>query len=79
MIIPVAEKFGNYAKEVFNELLAAEIRVKLDLSEDRMNAKIRIAQNEKIPYMLIVGEKEEESKKKGGLVISQSLSSPRTL
>ena len=62
MIIPVASAFDEYAKEAKGELKKAGIRVEADLSDQRMNAKIRNAQNEKIPYMFIVGEKEMESK-----------------
>ena len=42
-------------------MTAAGLRVDADLSDNRMNAKIRNTQNEKIPYMLIVGEKEKDS------------------
>ena len=58
-VIPVAAAFDDYAKKVAAELKAAGIRVETDLSDSRMNAKIRNAQNQKIPYMLIIGEKEE--------------------
>lgn len=61
-VIPVSEKFSDYAKEVEKALRAAEIIVETDLSDDRMNAKIRNAQNQKIPYMLVVGEKEMNEK-----------------
>ncbi len=58
-VIPVAPAFDDYAKKVAADLKAAGLRVETDLSDSRMNAKIRNAQNEKIPYMLILGEKEE--------------------
>lgn len=58
-VIPVAAPFDEYAKKVSAQLKAAGLRVDTDLSDDRMNAKIRNAQNQKIPYMLILGEKEE--------------------
>jgi len=58
-IIPVAAEFFVYADKVKKLLLEKGIRVHADLSNNRLNAKIRNAQNEKIPYMLIVGEKEE--------------------
>ncbi|HDQ14072.1 MAG TPA: threonine--tRNA ligase [Sediminispirochaeta sp.] len=61
-IIPVAEAFNDYARELKAQLLAAGLRAEVDVSEARMNAKIREAQQEKIPYMLIVGEKERESR-----------------
>ncbi|MFP4179128.1 MAG: threonine--tRNA ligase [Spirochaetaceae bacterium] len=60
-LIPVAPPFNDYAQKVKERLAAEGFRVDADLSEHRMNAKIRNAQNEKIPYMLVVGEKEENS------------------
>jgi len=65
-VIPVGEKYNDYAKEVEKALRQAEILVKGDYSTDRMNLKIRKAQEEKIPYMFVVGEKEKES---GGVSI----------
>jgi threonyl-tRNA synthetase len=61
VVIPVAPTFNDYAEDVARSLQAEEFRVRVDLSEHRMNAKIRNAQNEKIPYMLIVGEKERSA------------------
>lgn len=58
-VIPVAAEFFGYADKVKKLLLEKGIRVHADLSNNRLNAKIRNAQNEKIPYMLVVGEKEE--------------------
>ena len=58
MLIPVAEVANDYAAELEKKLKMDGIRVKSDLSNDRMNAKIRKAQQLKIPYMLILGEKE---------------------
>ncbi len=60
VVVPVAPPFDGYAKKVAGELAAAGLRGKADLSDDRMNAKIRNAQNAKIPYILVVGQKEEE-------------------
>ena len=60
-VIPVAPAFNDYAAEVSAELSKQGYRVEAELSNDRMNAKIRNAQNEKIPYMLIVGEQEAEN------------------
>lgn len=59
-VIPVADKFDEYAKKVESELKKNDIRVSSDLRNDRMNAKIRDAQTHKIPYTLVVGEKEEK-------------------
>ncbi|MCD6123148.1 MAG: threonine--tRNA ligase [Spirochaetales bacterium] len=57
-VIPVGAEFFDYADMLKKTLLEKGIRVNADLSSNRLNAKIRNAQNEKIPYMLIVGEKE---------------------
>ena len=61
-IIPVAEAHETYAAEVKKTLEAAGLRVEIQGSEDRLGNRIRKAQNEKIPYMLVVGEKEIQSK-----------------
>lgn len=58
VVIPVAPTVEGYAQEIQELLRAAGIRSKINLGNDRMNAKIRAAQLEKIPYMLVVGEKE---------------------
>ena len=57
-VIPVAPAFDDYAKKLVAELKARGLRARADLSDSRMNAKIRDAQNQKIPYMLVVGQKE---------------------
>jgi threonyl-tRNA synthetase len=57
-VIPVAEAFNDYCASVASELEGAGLRVFFDDGNDRMNAKIRNAQNEKIPYMLVAGEKD---------------------
>ena len=57
-VIPVGGDFSDYAKKVAAELKASGIRARAVLSEERMNAKIRDAQNQKTPYMLVVGQKE---------------------
>ncbi len=61
-IIPVADAFVPYAKEVEEFLRQAGFRVTLDNSTDRLNAKIRKGEKEKIPCQLILGEKEAEAK-----------------
>ncbi len=60
-VIPVAESANDYACELERKLRQDGFRAKSDLSNDRMNAKIRKAQQLKIPYMLIVGDKEKEN------------------
>jgi threonyl-tRNA synthetase len=61
-VIPVAPAFADYAAEVASEFVKRDIRAKAMLSDERMNAKIRDAQNQKIPYMLVVGQKERDEK-----------------
>ncbi len=60
--IPVAPAFNAYASQVAEALKREGIRVEADLSDARMNAKIRTAQTQKIPYMVVVGAKEAEGK-----------------
>ena len=61
-VIPIADRHVEYAREVAAELKAAGIRVTVDDSSERMNKKIREAQLQKTPYMLVVGDKEAEAK-----------------
>jgi threonyl-tRNA synthetase len=58
MIIPIADRHKEYAQKVLQALKAAGIRAEVDQRGERMNAKIRDAQLQKIPYMLVVGDKE---------------------
>ena len=60
-IIPITDKQLDYAKEVYNKLLNEDIRVELDSRPEKMGYKIREAQVQKIPYMLIIGDKEIEA------------------
>jgi threonyl-tRNA synthetase len=57
--IPVTPAFVAYGEEVVKALRARGVRADLDKGDDRMNAKIRNAQNQKVPFMLILGEKEQ--------------------
>jgi threonyl-tRNA synthetase len=57
--IPVAEAFADYLSGVVKEFKAAGIRIDLDASDDRMQKKIRNAQMQKVPYMLIAGEEDQ--------------------
>jgi threonyl-tRNA synthetase len=61
--IPVAEAFADYLSGVVKEFKAAGIRVDLDASDDRMQKKIRNAQMQKVPYMLIAGEEDQQAGK----------------
>lgn len=63
MIIPIGEKHIQYAEEVKKELSAKEIRVEIDKSDERMQKKIKNASENKVPLMLIVGDKEMKSEK----------------
>ena len=58
IVLPLSEKFVDYAKSVEKKLKVAGIRVKTDGSNEKLGAKIREAQLQKIPFMLVVGEKE---------------------
>lgn len=58
VLIPIADRHLPYAHQVAEQLKAAGLRVEVDERSERMNAKIRDAQNQKIPYMLVVGDKE---------------------
>ena len=60
MVIPIADRHLSYAHEVGDQLKVAGLRVEVDDRGERMNAKIRDAQKQKIPYMLVVGDKEME-------------------
>lgn len=59
-IIPVSEKSMEYASSVTEKLKAGDIRVEVDDRNERMQAKIRDAEKEKVPYMLVVGPKESQ-------------------
>lgn len=62
VIIPISEeKFGDYALEVKNKLIEAGIRVEIDMSAESLAKRIREAQKQKVPYMLVVGEKEKDA------------------
>jgi threonyl-tRNA synthetase len=61
MIIPIADRHVEYARQVEKRLTAEGMRVKVDDGTERMQNKIRKAQGMKIPYMLVVGDKEREA------------------
>ena len=61
MGIPVAEAFNDHLVKAINAMKAAGIRADIDLSDDRMQKKVRNAQMQKIPYMLIAGEEDVSS------------------
>ena len=61
IVIPIADRHLDYAHEVLDSLRAAGLRAEVDARGERMNAKIRDAQLQKIPYMLVVGDREAEA------------------
>lgn len=61
IILPVSERFADYCDEVKNTLLNSGLRIDLDNRNEKIGYKIREAQLEKIPYMLVIGEKEKEA------------------
>ncbi len=61
-ILPISEKTMEYSESVYNDLLKKGIRVELNRDADSLGKKIRNAEASKVPYMLIVGEKEAEAK-----------------
>ena len=61
IVIPVSDKFLTYADEVYLKLSAAGLRTEINRKDDRLGYKIREASLQKIPYALVVGEKEVES------------------
>jgi threonyl-tRNA synthetase len=60
-VLSISEKTADYAREVYERLLREDLRVELDVRDDKIGAKIRDAQLEKVPYMLVTGAKEAES------------------
>ncbi len=60
-VIPVSEKFADYARRVTEQLLDAGARVHVNLSDDRVGYKIREASLKRIPYAIVVGEKEQSA------------------
>jgi threonyl-tRNA synthetase len=59
-VIPISEKFVGYAREVHTKLLDLGLRAELNASDDRVGYKIREASLQKLPYAIVVGEKEQE-------------------
>ena len=82
--IPVADAFRDYLVDVIKQMKTAGIRAEMDLSDDRMQKKVRNAQMQKIPYMLIAGEEDmsagavsiryRNGEQKNGLPIAEAIS-----
>jgi threonyl-tRNA synthetase len=61
-VLPISERFNDYAKEVVDTLKAKDVRGFLDDRDEKISRKIRDAEVKKVPFMLIVGEKEVASR-----------------
>jgi threonyl-tRNA synthetase len=61
VLIPITDRHVDYAREVETQLRAAGLRTEVDSRSERMQAKIRDAQLQKVPYMLVVGDREAEA------------------
>jgi threonyl-tRNA synthetase len=62
IVVPIADRHVAYAEEVASALKAKRLRVEVDARNERMNAKIRDAQLRKVPYVLVVGDREAEAR-----------------
>ncbi len=62
-ILPISEKFNDYAKKVLQSLINSDIRGLVDVRDEKIGKKIRDAEIKKVPYMLIIGEKESTESK----------------
>ena len=59
-ILPISDKFNDYAKETMKKLQNAGLRCEMDQRTEKIGYKIREARMERVPYILVVGEKEQE-------------------
>jgi len=81
--IPVAEAFSDYLADVIKQMKRAGIRAELDASDDRMQKKVRNAQMQKVPFMVIAGEEDmaagavsfryRNGEQKNGIPIAQAI------
>jgi threonyl-tRNA synthetase len=81
--IPVAEAFADYLADVIKQMKKAGIRAELDASDDRMQKKVRNAQMQKVPFMVIAGEEDmaagavsfryRNGEQKNGIPIAQAI------
>jgi threonyl-tRNA synthetase len=60
-VLPISEKHADYAREVWTQLRGARVRAELDDRNEKLGYRIREAQVRKVPYMLVVGEREKQS------------------
>jgi threonyl-tRNA synthetase len=63
VVLPITDRINEYAQSVAAELREAGFRVETNLRSDKIGAKIRDAQMQKIPYMVVLGDKELEEQK----------------
>ncbi|NQW17692.1 MAG: threonine--tRNA ligase [Chloroflexi bacterium] len=61
VVVPITDRNNDYCHDVAKSLAKSGVRIEVDDSSDRMNAKIRKAQLQKVPYMLVVGDREQET------------------
>jgi threonyl-tRNA synthetase len=61
IVLPIADRQNDYARQVHSKLLAAGLRAEVDERSDKINFKIREAQLQKVPYMLVVGDREAQA------------------
>ena len=78
VVLPISEKFSSYAKNINSILCSKGIRSSVDLTNEKISKKIREAELKKVPYMLVVGEKEIEEntlsvRKRGSKEIEKNL------
>lgn len=62
-VLPISDKFNGYSDKIKNELEKNGIRVEMDYRNEKIGYKIREARNERVPYIVVIGEKEENEKK----------------
>ena len=62
-VLPISNKFNDYCAKIKKELSANGIRVEMDYRDEKIGYKIREARNERVPYIIVVGEKEEKENK----------------
>jgi threonyl-tRNA synthetase len=61
VVLPISDRHGEYARKVTEELFGGKLRVKMDDRNEKVNAKIREYQLQKVPYMLVVGDREAQN------------------
>jgi threonyl-tRNA synthetase len=61
-VLPITDRVNEYAEELKRELLSAGLRVEANLRSEKIGAKIRDAQLQKVPFMLVLGDREMEQK-----------------